>query len=196
MNKKILIPMMVLILVLIVPLLQYATAPKPPAIPFVGMSMVYVGVDSGGETDIRTVTVLRYDPTTDHVTIRDSYDLFDSMEVDVGTRDVIWCSGTWQGPWPIHVEYWIPTNTKIGSHVDILNWDAVVIGSTQLSVNGKTVSVWRLYASYEGGETTWYYEKNTGLWVSAAWVEHDGNGEVVANWGGHLVSTNVVLPEG
>jgi len=200
MNKKILIPMMVLILVLIVPVLQYATAPKPQAIPFVGMNMVYVAVDWDGNTEIRTVSVLAYDSTTNCVTIRDSQDQIDSIKVDVTTREVISCSGTW--PVPFYVEYWIPTNIKIGSHLMILDADAVVIGSTKLSVCGKTASVWEIQIKYtdgkvgEYGQDTWYYEKETGLWVGAAWVEYDSNGEVVANWGGHLVSTNVVLPEG
>jgi len=190
-----------LIAVLMVPLFQYSTAPAvfPPkqGIPFVGMSLVYFG-NNRGDTEIRTVAVLKYNSTTNCVTVRDSQDLLDSMEVDVGTREVKWCSGTWQSLyptlWPIYVEYWIPTNIELGSHVRILMYDAVVIESTELSVCGKTISVWQLQAYYgPGHQDTWYYEKKTGLWVGAAWILYDADGRVIANWGGHLVSTNVAL---
>lgn len=195
MNKKIMIPIVVLILVLMVPLIQYTTAPKPKAIPFVGMNMVYVAVDWDGNSEIRTVSVLAYDSTANLVTIRDSQDQFDWMTVDVTTREVTWCSGTWEAGF--YVEYWIPTNIRIGSHVDILTYDAVVIGSTEMSVCGKTVSAWQLHASgvTDGNpwQDTWYYEKKTGLWLGAAWIKYDSSGEVLYNWGGHLVSTNVAL---
>lgn len=196
MNKKIIIPIMLLILVLMLPLIQYATAPKPKAIPFVGMSMTYVAVDWNGNSDIRTVSVLAYDSTENCFTIRDSQDQFDLMTIDVATREVILCSGTW--PVPFYAEYWIPTNIGIGSNVDILDYDAVVIGSTEVSVCGKTVSVWQLHASKMNGDgnllqDTWYYEKKTGLWVGAAWIIYDSSGDILGNWGGHLISTNVVL---
>lgn len=195
MRKKTMIPIMVLVLVLMVPLVQYTTAPKPQAIPFVGMSLVYY-VNIQGETQIRTVCVLKYNSTTNCVTIRDSDDWIDWMEVDVTTREVISCSGTWLVPF--YVEYWIPTNIEIGSHVNILNYDAVVIGSTEMSVDGKTVSAWQLQASGINAngnlwQDTWYYEKKTGLWLGAAWIMYDSSGQGLGNWGGHLGSTNVVL---
>jgi hypothetical protein len=193
MNKKIMIPIMVLVLVLMVPLVQYTTAPKPQAIPFVGMSLVYYA-NVNGETQIRTVCVLKYNSTTNCVTIRDANAV---MEVDVGTREVKWCSEPWLTG--SYVEYWIPTSIEIGSHVNTLIYDAVVIDSTEMSVDGKTVSAWQLHASgtREDGtlwQDTWYYEKKTGLCVGAAWIMYDSSGQVLNNWGGHLVSTNVALP--
>jgi len=197
MNKKILIPIMVLALVLMVPLFQYATAPKPQTIPFVGMSLVYYA-NLQGETQIRTVCVLKYNSTTNCVTIRDSDDWIDWMEVDITTREIISVTGS--GPWqlPAYVEYWIPTGVSIGSHVTIGNEDFVVTGNARMSVEGNTVSAWQLYASgvrASGNlwQNTMYYEKNTGLWLGAAWVLYDSSGQVLGNWGGHLVSTNVVL---
>lgn len=193
MNQKILVAIMVLVLVLIVPLLQYTTALKPQAIPFVGMSLVYYA-NYNGETQIRTTCVLKYNLTTNCVTIRDDDAV---MEVDVGTREVKWCSESWLTG--SYVEYWIPTDIEIGSHVNTFIYDAVVIGYTEISVCGKTVSVWQLHASgtYADGnlwQDTWYYEKKTGLCVSAAWIKYDPNGQVMGNWGGHLASTNVALP--
>lgn len=196
MKKKILIPIMIIVLVLMVPLFQYATAPKPQAIPFVGMSMVYYAI-AGGETEVRTICVLKYNSTTNIVTVRDSQDLFDWMEVDVTTREVMSCTGTMQVPF--YVEYWIPTNIDVGSHVNILNHDAVVVGSTEISVSGKTVSAWQLYdhgvtADGRLWQDTWHYEKKTGLLLSAAFIMYDSSGQGLGNWGGHLASTNVVLP--
>ena len=51
------------------------------------------------------------------------------------------------------------------------------------------------------GQSIWYYDKATGLWVAAAWVEWDNNenginnviDNVIDNWGGHLTSTNVTI---
>lgn len=166
------------------------------AFPFVGMSMVYDGVDSGGNTEIRSICVLRYDAVKNHVTIRDSQDVFDVMEVDLGTRVVESHTG-WGSFDPFYVEYWIPTNVGLGSHVKILNYDAVVSGYTNMCVDGRVVNVWQLQASGVRSEglwqDTWYYDQRTGLLLSAAWVVWDVNGNVVYNWGGHLVSTNVVL---
>lgn len=180
---------------------QTLHAKSKPEIPFVGMSLVYYAVDYNGDTQIRTISVLRYDEATNCVTMRDSF-LGDWMIIDVGTREFVWSSGYWK---PSYVEYWIPTNVKVGSHVGILDSDAVVTGSTVLSVEGNHVRVWELQATYTAGggstiygQTTWYYEKRTGLWIAAAWVEWDENGIPLSdrNWGGHLVSTNVNLIEG
>ncbi|MCW3978546.1 MAG: hypothetical protein NWF12_02245, partial [Candidatus Bathyarchaeota archaeon] len=174
------------------------TAAKSRAIPFVGMSLAYYAVDWDGETEIRTVSVLRYDSEENRVVVRDSQDSFDVGVIDLDTRLVVELSGTWPG-WPeeIYVEYWIPTDVKKGSHVKILNYDAIVIGSTQMSVDGRVVDVWHLQASGQDDgvywQDTWYYEKKTGLWVAAAWIRWDSEGNVLATWGGHLVSTNAVL---
>lgn len=172
------------------------TAAERREVPFVGMSMVYYGVDWNGDMEIRTVSVLRYDAVNNHIIIRDSQDVFDVMEVDLGTREVESHTG-WGSFVPFYVEYWIPTDVKIGSHVGILNYDAVVIGSSKMCVDGRVVDVWQLQASGENGDglwqDTWYYEKKTGLWVAAAWIVWDNDGAVINNWGGHLVSTNAVL---
>jgi len=165
-------------------------------VPFVGMSMVYYGVDWNGYTEIRTVSVLRYDAEANHVIIRDSQDVFDVMEVDLSTREVEHHTG-WGSFDPFYVEYWIPTDVKMGSQIKILNYDAVVIGSTKMCVDGRVIDVWQLQASGENDDgslwqDTWYYDKKTGLWVAAAWIVWDNDG-VVNNWGGHLVSTNAVL---
>lgn len=184
---------------------QTLHAQRKPEIPFVGMSMTYYAVDWNGNAEIRTVAVLRYDPATNCVTVRDSQNQFDFMIVNVENRGIVWSSGTWE--LGFYVEYWIPTDIKVGSHVGILNLDAVVTGSTVLSVEGNHVRVWQLQATYtytaDGGATiygqaTWYYEKRTGLWIAAAWIEWDENGIPPSdrNWGGHLVSTNVNLIEG
>jgi len=180
----------------LVPFLLSLVAARRQAIPFVGMSMVYYAVDWNGETQIRTVSVLRYDAGTNHVIVRDSEDQFDVMEVDLGTREVVRHTGGW--PYELYVEYWIPTNINTGSHVNILSYDAVVVGSTEMRVDGRDITVWKLQVSYQSdggvsGQDTWYYDKSTGLWVAAAWVEWDSGGNVISNWGGHLVSTNVVL---
>ena len=200
MNRKVIIPITILALVLMVPLVQYTAAPKPQAIPFVGMSLVYYA-NLNGETEIRTVCVVKYNSTTNCVTIRDSQDWADCMEVDVTTREIISVTGS--GPWqlPSYAEYWIPTNVDIGSHVNIVNYDAVVTRSTEMSVDGNTVSVWQLQASGMAAngnlwQDTWYYERKTGLWVGTAWILYDPSGQVLGNWGGHLASTNVVLANG
>ena len=175
------------------------TTAKSRNVPFVGMSLVYNAVDWNGETNIRTVSVLRYDAEENQVVVRDSIDSLDIQVIDLDTRLVVDITGNWPG-WPaddIYVEYWIPTDVKMGSHVSIGYYDAVVIGSTQMCVDGRVVNVWQLRASGHDGEDewqdTWYYEKKTGLWVAAAWVKWDSEGNVLANWGGHLVSTNAVL---
>lgn len=175
------------------------TAAKSRAIPFVGMSLVYYAVDWNGVPEIRTVSVLRYDSTENQVVVRDSQDSFDVGVIDLDTRLVVDLTGTWPD-WPaegVYVEYWIPTDVKEGSHVGILNYDAVVIGSNQMCVDGRIVDVWQLQASGQDEGInwldTWYYEKKTGLWVAAAWIRWDSEGNVLANWGGHLVSTNAVL---
>lgn len=180
---------------------QTLHAKRKPEIPFVGMSLVYNAVDYNGDAQIRTISVLRYDEATNCVTVRDSQDQFDLMIVNVENRGIVWSSGTFK---TTYVEYWIPTDVKVGSHVGILDYDAVVTGSTVLSVEGDHVRVWELQATYTAGEgtiygqDTWYYEKRTGLWIAAAWVEWDENGIPISdrNWGGHLVSTNVNLIEG
>jgi len=197
-----------LIAVLMVPLFQYSTAPVvfPPEqrIPFVGMSLLYYTVEAG-DSVIRHVCVFGYNETTNCVIVRDSTDWWDTMEVDVNTREIKWCTGkAWIPAQPLtfYVEYWIPTNINIGSHVPIHYWHAVVIGSTKLSVCGKTVDVWQLQASGvtwwqkedEYFQYTWYYEKKTGLLVSGAFVMFEGYGEIVnPGFAGHLVSTNVAL---
>lgn len=168
------------------------------SIPFIGMSLVYYGVDWNGETEIRTVSVLRYDKETNLVVVRDSQDTIDTAWIDPDTREVVKYTGGWS-PEPIYVEYWIPTDIGVGSHVSILQYDAVVTGSMRMCVDGRPVYVWKLQATGidEYGnlwQDTWYYEVKTGLWVAAAWVKWDSAGDVIANWGGHLVSTNVPLP--
>jgi hypothetical protein len=122
------------------------------------------------------------------------------MEVDITTREIISVTGT--GPWqlPAYVEYWIQTNIDIGSHVVIGNNDFTVTGNTEISVDGNTVSAWQLHASGINAngnlwQNTMYYEKKTGLWLGAAWVMYDSNGQILGNWGGHLASTNVVLAD-
>jgi len=192
----------VTILLSAVTVAQTLQAQRKPEIPFVGMSLVYYAVDWNGDTQIRTVSVLRYDEATNCVTIRDS-SFGDWMIVNVENREVVWSSG-WK---PHYVEYWIPTKVRVGSHVGILDGDAVVTGSAVLSVEGDRVRVWQLQTTYtrtadDGstiyGQDTWYYEKRTGLWIAAAWIEWDENGIPLSdrNWGGHLVSTNVNLIEG
>jgi len=191
----------VAILLSAVTVAQTLHAKSKPEIPFVGMSMTYYAVDWNGDAEIRTVSVLRYDEATNCVTIRDSQDSMDSMIVNVENRGIMWSSGTWK---TTYVEYWIPTDVRVGSHVGILDADAVVTGSAVLSVEGDHVRVWELQATYTAGEgtiygqTTWYYEKRTGLWIAAAWIEGDEDGIPISgrNWGGHLVSTNVNLIEG
>ena len=175
------------------------TAIIRPAFPFVGMSMVYYGVESSGETEIRTISVLRYDSVNNHVIIRDSQDVFDVTMVDLRTREVESTTG-WEWPFtkPYYVEYWIPTYVRLGSQVKILNYDAIVTGSTKMCVDGRLIDVWQLQASGPYRDTayftqdTWYYDQRTGLLVAAAWIVYDGDA-VVYNWGGHLVSTNAVL---
>lgn len=201
MNKKFLIPILVLSLLLTVPLFQYSAKPEefPPkqGIPFVGMSMVFYGVDWEGNTDIQTICVLKYNSTTNTVTIRDSMDACDLMEVDVATREVIWSTGEYE--LPFYVDCWIPTDIKIGSVVWVMDYDAVTIGDTQFSVCGKAIDVWILQGSRvidEYGtisQCTWYFEKKTGLRVGGIWIVYDSEGRVIMNWGGHLVSTNVPL---
>jgi hypothetical protein len=171
-------------------------AAKKQKIPFVGMSMVYYAVGAYGEAEIRTVSVLSYDEDKDKVIIRDSQDRFDVMEVDLGTREVVRHTRTW--PFELYIEHWVPTNIKKGSYVKILNTDALVVGSKVMHVNDLKIKVWELRSSYrldEGinGQNTWFYDKNTGLLVAAAWVEWDKEGNVIGTWGGHLMSTNVVL---
>jgi len=173
------------------------TAAKNRSIPFVGMSLVYYAVDWNGETEIRTVSVLRYNSEENQVVVRDSNDLVDVGVIDLDTRLVVDITGNGPGWLVGYVEYWIPTDVKMGSHVGIGTYDAVVIGSTQMCVDGRVVDVWQLQASGQDEEAnwqdTWYYDKKTGLWVAAAWIKWDSEGNVLANWGGHLVSTNAVL---
>ena len=182
------------------------TATVRPAFPFVGMSMVYYGVDSGeggvgsnGNTEIRTISVLRYDADNNHVIIRDSQDVFDVTVVDLRTREVESTTGwDWAFTKPYYVEYWIPTYVRLGSQVKILNYDAIVTGSTKMCVDGRVIDVWQLQASGVYRDTTypmqdtWYYDQRTGLLVAAAWIVYAGDA-VVYNLGGHLVSTNAVL---
>lgn len=178
-------------------------------VPFVGMTLVFSaceGWQSGpmaGGNEIRTVNVLYYNETTNHVIIRDSgTDWLDTMEVDLVTREIVWCSG-WEIAPPWYEEYWIPTNIGLGSHVPILVFDAVVVGSTTLSVDGVPVEVWQLQAVWQPPEpgrvqqTIWYYEKQTGIWVAASFVILDSlDGHTVyKSWGGTLISTNVMFPQ-
>lgn len=167
------------------------TAAKSRTIPFVGMSLVYYAVGLNGDTEIRTVSVLRYDSEANQVVVRDSNDLVDVIVIDLDTRLVVDQTGS------CYVEYWIPTDVKKGSHVNIGGYDAVVIGSTRMCVDGRVVDVWQLQGYGQDEEAnwqdTWYYEKKTGIWVAAAWIKWDNEGNVLASWGGHLVSTNAVL---
>jgi len=201
MNRKLMVLGIAAIVSVAIALTTVSTlsAQKKPEIPFVGMSMTYYAVDWNGNTELRTVSVLRYDSATNCVTIRDSQDGIDFLIVNVGTREVVWHSGSFS-PEPFYVEYWIPTNIGIGSHVNILDYDAVVTGSAVLSVEGNLVNAWQLKVTYTSGDgatiygqVSYYYEKRTGLWVGAAWVEWDEDGMPIRNWGGHLASTNVAL---
>lgn len=168
------------------------SAKKERGIPFEGMSMVYQAVDQNGDVETRTVSVLSIDEVNNRATVRDSQGQFDVMEVDLETREVVNHTGGW--PYAeLYIEDWIPTKIKIGSSVKILHMNAVVIGSTVMQINGRDIKVWKLQATYNNGQNTWYYDVATGLWVAAAWIEWDSIGNVIANWGGHLVSTNVVL---
>lgn len=178
----------ILALSALLPAVGSLVAKKKQEIPFEGMSLVYCAIWDD-KTDVRTVSVLRYDAGTNHVTTRDSAPPF-VAEVDLDTRELVGYSP------PIYVEYWIETDIKMGSQVKILHYDAEVIGSMKMCVDGRVVDVWQLQDTYEEdgvfGQDTWYYDKETGLWVAAAWVEWDSE-PVIGNWGGHLVSTNVVL---
>jgi hypothetical protein len=188
--------LVILALATILSLTPSICAAKQQKIPFVGMSMVYSAVGRYGEAEIRTVSVLSYDEDNNKVIVRDSHDRFDVMEVDLGTREVVRHTGSW--PFKLYIEHWIPTKIKKSSYVKILNTDAVVVGSTVMRVDDRDIQVWELRFSYQlddgvNGQNTWYYDKNTGLWVAAAWVEWDNEGNVIGSWGGHLMSTNVVL---
>ena len=111
---------------------------------------------------------------------------------------MLWIDGEY--PLPIGpTELWIPTDVEIGSIVPMHTYDVEVIGETILSVEGNPVEVWQLYtpALHQEGhdaQTTSYYEKSTGLLISAAWVEWDENDHVWASVAIHLSSTNVPLP--
>lgn len=134
-------------------------------IPFIGMSLVYYGVDWNGETEIRTVSVLRYDKETNQLVVRDSQDTIDIAWINPDTREIVKYTGGWS-PEPIYVEYWIPTDISVGPHVSILQYDAVVVGSTRMCVDGRPVYVWKLQANGidEYGnhwQGTWYYEVKT-----------------------------------
>ena len=117
----------------------------------------------------------------------------DWMMVYVENREVYWAMGWYENMVPFGVEFWIPTDVRVGSHVGILGYDAIVTGSTVLSIEGKPVDCWKLYATGTGTQDTLYYEKRTGLWIAASWVAWDENGTPINNWGGHLASTNVPL---
>jgi len=201
MRKRLL--MMLGIAAVLLSLSTFAVAPlllakEGPKIPFVGMSMTYYS-NAMGSFVSRQVVVLKHYPETNSVLLRDGPDW---MKVNVATREVFWATGWSADKVPFAVEFWIPTNIKMGSRVKILWLEAEVIGSAVLSVEGKRVECWQLYSSGtenpDGNlyytQTTWYYEKSTGLWIAASWVEWDETGEPLANWGGHLASTNVPLP--
>ena len=188
--------LVILVLATILFLIPSLAAAKQQKIPFAGMSMVYYAVGGYGEVEIRTVSVLSYDEEKNKVIIRDSHDRFDVMEVDLATREVVHHTGSW--PFELYIQHWIPTKIKKGSYVKILNTDAVVVGSTVMRVDDQDLKVWELRFSYQlddgvNGQNTWFYDKNTGLWVASAWVEWDKEGNVSGTWGGHLMSTNVVL---
>ena len=173
------------------------------SVPFDGMSLVYQG-NMYGKVGTRAVAVLKYDTTGNTVVIRDSMDpetlgelnLDVSMVVDVSTREVLWHNSSLWPDTGFWVEYWIPTEVKIGSHVKVGTLDAEVVDSSVMWVDGNPVEAWKLYADFEGGKDTWYYEKSTGLFIGASWAIFDEDGRVAGdlNWGGHLVSTNVALP--
>ena len=164
------------------------SAHKKPEIPFVGMSMTYYA-NAYGNFVSRPVTVLKYYPETNSVLLRDGSDW---MTIDVATREVLWTSGGFYNVGDA-VEYWIPTNVRIGSHVKIGSLEVEVIGSAVLSVEGKSVDCWQLYTTSSNMQDTWYYEKRTGLWIAASWVMWDGDGTPLNSWGGHLASTDVNL---
>jgi hypothetical protein len=201
--KGIAIPLLIVATVILASIspAHTATASK---VPFVGMTLAYSAI-RGNETDFRLVNVLYQNASTNHVIIRDSEpDWFDVMEVDLTTRQILWWSGSFESSSPIYEEYWIPTEVDIGSHVPVLDFDAVVVGSTTLSVCGNAVGVWHLQASFlvptqhQLIQDTWYYEKQTGILVAASFVILDSTDwhTVYQSWGGTLTSTNVSFPPG
>lgn len=169
--------------------------------PFVGMTLVYAAL-RGNQAETRIVNVLYYNATTNTVIVRDSEPGWvDTMQVSLTDRKIIWYSGTCPDCGSeIYEEYWIPKNVHMGSHVPILNFDAVVVGSKTLNVDGKTVSAWQLqavYVDHDQGrviQDTWYYAKSNGVWVGASFVIIDANDghTVYQSWGGTLVSTNAL----
>ena len=168
---------------------QALRAKGPPQIPFVGMSLTYYA-NALGNFVPRPVTVLKYYPETNSVLIRDAADY---MLVYVENREAYWATGWYETQVPFAVEYWIPTDIKIGSHVKIYQHEAEVIGSAVLSVEGKSVDCWQLYAAWDDWQVTSYYEKITGLWIAASGVLWDENGTPAWEWVGHLASTDVAL---
>jgi hypothetical protein len=164
------------------------SAQKKPEIPFVGMSMTYYA-NAYGNFVSRPVAVLKYYPETNSVLLRDGSDW---RTIDVATREILWTSGGFYNVGDAE-EFWIPTNIRIGSRVKIGGLEVEVIGSAVLSVEGKSVDCWQLYATWDDMQDTWYYEKKTGLLIAASWVMWDGGGTPLNSWGGHLASTDVAL---
>jgi len=199
--KRIVIALVAIALVSLVPI-SLAAAPPQPTMPFVGMTLVY-SVIRGDQAETRVVNVLFYNATTKTVIVRDSTPAWlDVMQISLATREIVWYSGTCTGCGsdPIYAEYWIPTKVHMGSHVPILNFDAVVIGSKTLSVSGKTVSAWQLQTVYVDEvagrvvQDTWYYAKSDGVWIGASFVVIDAiDGHTVyQSWGGTLLTTNAL----
>jgi len=161
-------------------------------IPFVGMSMTYYA-NRGGDFVSRPVVVLSYDAQSNTVLIRDGTDW---LRVNVATREITWSTSSLYKVGDA-VEYWIPTNVRVGSLVKIISDQARVVGSATLSVQGRNVLCWQLYIAWTDSsgkivaEDTWYYEMTKGLWIAASFVQYDSNGLPTFNWGGHLASTNV-----
>lgn len=184
-----------------------ATSPlaaRAPAllIPFDGMSNTYDANVFGNAITSHRV-VLLHDQEENTVILRSDQTV---MEVDVATREILWATdwpwGEYQGG--EYVEDWIPTDVQPGDVVLIGAYEAQVVGSRTLAVEGHPVETWELHASYERadeegnsiyGKVTWYHDKVTGLWIAGTWAEfYDEAGwTVIGNWGGHLSSSNVLI---
>jgi hypothetical protein len=207
-NKLVMIiAAIILSVVVAAPVLNAAKPAPSPAMPFVGMSMLYYGNANWDEFVQRTIVVVKYNPENNSVLIQDTTDesgFFDYYTVNVATRTVtsatMWPYTDCVGTDTCAVELWIPTSVKVGSVVNIGNGPVEVVGSRVLSVEGKPVDCWQLYVATNHPitgnpmEDTWYYEKRTGLWIGASWYELDVNRVLVINhWTGYLASTNVPL---
>jgi hypothetical protein len=201
-NKLVMIiAAIILSVVVAAPVLNAAKPAPSPAMPFVGMSMLYYANTSWDYPLQRSVVVVKYNPENNSVLIKDITDYF---TVEIATRIITSATGYMHSYCMdtgtiCAVEFWIPTDVKMGSLIRIGAVDAEVVGSKVLSVEGKAVDCWQLYAAStnlitgNANENTWYYEKRTGLWMGASWYALDVDGNVINHWTGHLASTNVPL---